>query len=345
MSSIQYPPQVRYALLPTRIERLARYGKTLGVEIWIKRDDETGLLLSGNKVRKLEFSLARALAEGVRGVVTCGGANSNHCRATTYLACRLGLESHLFLRTSDGRPPARLQGNSLLNRIAGAQIQWITPDEYRQRDERMRSYAERSAFEEGKPLFVIPEGASDPLGALGYVKAVAEIEEQLRSKNLRIDLVVHAMGSGGTTAGLVTGCLAHGARWRVVGVPVCDDGAYFRARVRSIREGLVSFGGPSPEDDGPLEIIEGYQGRGYGLSTPDELAWIRDFCRLEGILLDPCYTGKAFYGLHQEILKGRFPAGTRILFLHTGGIFANFDYGEEWQPVLDPECETRGSLF
>ena len=334
MTAFIYPPQIHCAVLPTRIERLVRYGETLpGVEVWVKRDDQSGFLLSGNKVRKLEFVFARALAEGVTGVVTCGGVDSNHCRATTYLAARLGLESHLFLRTTDGQPPDRLQGNTLLNRIAGAQIRWITPAAYRHRDALMEAHAREQALA-GKRLHVIPEGASNAIGALGFVKAVEELQEQLESKNLRVDHVVHAMGSGGTTAGLLAGRAIHGAGWRVVGVPVCDDEKYFRARVREIRQEMTGLGVPPPEDPEALDVLDGHQGRGYGLTTPTELRWIRDFCRLEGLLLDPCYTGKALYGLHQEIVAGRYPSGTRILFLHTGGSFANFSYESEWAEVL-----------
>ena len=169
MSVFRYPARVQYALLPTRIERLVRYSATLpGVEVWMKRDDLTGFLLSGNKIRKLEFIFARAMAQGVDGVITCGGWNSNHCRATAALAARLGLECHLFLRTPDGQPVEPLTGNTLLDVLLGAQLHWITPEDYTRRDELMLRHAQEVA-DAGRPLYVIPEGGSDAIGALGYV--------------------------------------------------------------------------------------------------------------------------------------------------------------------------------
>ncbi|MFQ5653404.1 MAG: 1-aminocyclopropane-1-carboxylate deaminase/D-cysteine desulfhydrase [Planctomycetota bacterium] len=332
---LEEPPRLRWALLPTRIERLSRYSAALpGVEVWIKRDDQSGFLLSGNKVRKLEYSLAAALAEGVDGVITCGGFNSNHCRAAALLAARLGLECHLLLRTADGGPPRRLQGNTLLDRLAGARIRWITPEEYRHRTALMAEHRDREALA-GRRLACIPEGASDAIGSFGYVSAVVELQEQLRAKNLRVEWVVHATGSGGTAAGLSAGRARHDASWRLLTYTVCDDESYFREKIGGIRADLEAYGLPRLSAEEGIEIVDRYKGRGYGLTTPAELRWIRDFCREEGILLDPCYTGKAFYGLHQEILAGRFAPGSRILFLHTGGGFGNFAYEDEWGEALD----------
>lgn len=333
MPQLEYPPRVSCALLPTRIERLARYGAAVdGVEVWIKRDDQTEFTLSGNKVRKLEFSFARALADGVDAVVTCGGVNSNHCRATAFLAARLGLESHLFLRTPDGQAPQNLTGNTLLDVLVGAQIQWITPEQYRERDALLQDFVERQAAA-GKMVYGIPEGASDAIGSMGYVHAVDEIDQQLKAKNLRMDYLVHAVGSGGTFAGLSAGRDFFRSDWELIGFPVCDDAATFEARVREIRTDLLQFGLPDWTGAG-AQLIDGYQGPGYGLTTPRDLQRIREFCRLEGILLDPCYTGKAFIGLDSEIRKGSFPRGSRILFLHTGGTFGNFSYEDEWRQAI-----------
>ena len=342
MPELDLPPRIDAARLPTPIERLSRLEERHpGHEIWIKRDDLTGSLLSGNKVRKLEFTFARALSHGVDGVITCGGFDSNHCRATTYLAARLGLETHLFLRTPDGRSPRSLRGNTLLDHLAGAEIRWITHEQYASRQELMAEYA-READRDGRRLQVIPEGASDEVGAFGYVKAAEEIETERRARGLEFDHVVHAMGSGGTTAGLLAGREMLEAPWRVTGVPVCDDGDYFRDRVREIRERMLPFGVPEWKKDAGFEVLEGYQGRGYGLTTPAELEQIRELCRLEGILLDPCYTGKAFAGLVGELNAGRLGSRTRVLFLHTGGVFANFTYGEEWNALLGETPRPEG---
>ncbi len=333
MNRLEYPAQIQWALLPTRIERLSRYSAKLpGVDVWIKRDDLTGFCLSGNKVRKLEFSFARALAEGAEGVVTCGGVNSNHCRATAFLAARLGLDVHLFLRTPDGRPPKQLTANTLLDAIAGAKIHWITPEQYQDRDRLMNQFIEGRA-REGTTFALFPEGASNGLGAVGFVKAVEELQGQLVNKNLEIDVVVHALGSGGTTAGLAVGRELLRARWTNLAFAVCDDVAYFEKKVRAIATELEPLGFDPVEIRG-LTILDAYKGAAYGATTPEELRFYRRIAQQEGILLDPCYSGKAFFGLHQEIMKGRFPTGSRVLFWHTGGGFANFAYLDEWAEVL-----------
>lgn len=322
----RFPPRVRAAVLPTRIERLTRYEQTLpGIEVWIKRDDETGFLLSGNKVRKLEFTFARALAEGADGVVTCGGWNSNHCRATAFLARRIGLDVQLFLRTPDGQPPESPNGNLLLDQQVGAEIKWIDPEAYRQREALLAEFVAQQR-EQDRSFFAIPEGASDALGSLGYVAAVDEILDQSKEEGLEFDVLVHATGSGGTAAGLTAGRELRQAPWRVWSFAVCDDAPYFKRKIAAIRDGMTKYGLPPLSDPEALEVIDGYQGRGYGLTTPEEQKWIQDFCRREGILLDPCYTGKAFRGLDQELRSGKLPRGSRVLFLHTGGAFGNFAY-------------------
>ncbi|MGE3165311.1 MAG: 1-aminocyclopropane-1-carboxylate deaminase/D-cysteine desulfhydrase [Planctomycetota bacterium] len=331
--AFEYPARVRAALLPTRIERMTRYERTLphGHKVWIKRDDETGFVLSGNKVRKLEFTFARALAAGVDEVVTCGGWNSNHCRATAFLARRLGLDVQLFLRTADGQPPSAWQGNLWLDSLVGAGIRWLSPQQYRARDEVLAAYVQERR-ESGVSSFLIPEGASDALGSMGYVLAADEIEQQSDSEGFRFDFVVHAMGSAGTAAGLSAGRDLRRANWEVVAFPVCDDAAYFRERIRRIRYAMEAFGVPPWDEGAGLRIVDGYQGRGYGLTTPDEQRWIQDLCRLEGILLDPCYTGKAMRGLDSELRTGNIRPGSSVLFLHTGGVFGSFAY--DW-PVAD----------
>lgn len=325
---ITLPERTAWARCPTPLERLDRVSRDLGVDFWIKRDDETGFLLSGNKVRKLEFVLARPRLAGATGVVTCGGSNSNHCRATTVLACRLGLDVQLFLRTADGRRPSDLQGNTLLNVAAGANIHWITPDDYAKREALMAAAA-ASARKAGGEVVVIPEGASNALGACGYVVAVREIIEQWPDGQLP-DYIVHAMGSGGTTAGLLAGTVEAAAPWRIVGVPVCDDEAMFRARVALILRDMSEWGVDANVALQALDVVEGYQGHGYGLTTPQEMAVFKGVLRQEGLLLDPCYTGKAWCAMVGQIRCGQIPSGSRVLFLHTGGGLSNFSYGAEW---------------
>lgn len=334
MNKIKYPASIRQALRPTPLEPLIRFGQRYqGVDLWIKRDDLTGFELSGNKVRKLEFSLAAALEQGAEAVVTCGGVNSNHCRATVFMARKLGLQVHLFLRTADGEPPETLQGNTLMNTIAGADIHWITPGAYLDRDRLMSDFA-NDQKQQGSPVFVIPEGASDALGAMGFVRAAEELQQQLDDKQLDITHVVSAVGSGGTAAGLSAGSDALGAHWQNLGFAVCDDVAHFQKIIGDIRNDLEVYGLPALSESSNLVLNADYQGRGYGLTSSEELRSIAELARTEGILLDPCYTGKAFIGLCREIEKGNIPEGSRVLFWHTGGALGNFSYEAEWLASL-----------
>lgn len=336
VGTIAWPPRLDLARQPTPLQRLTRYGARVGAEIWVKRDDLTGFLCSGNKIRKLEFVLARALAEGAQAVATCGGVNSNHCRATAVLAARLGLRADLFLRTPDGCPPATWQANNLLAALAGARCHWISPLQYAERDALLADHVQRCASE-GVAVSAIPEGASSGLGALGYVRAIQELHGQLHSAGLEIDVLVHAMGSGGTSAGLDAGRLHWHCAWQLRGYPVCDDAAHFQARVLGLRRELQAYGLPAPDPHPEAQgfvIRDGAQGRGYGLTTPAELRFLAELCAEEGILLDPCYTGKAFRAMHQELRQGIIPPHSRVLFLHTGGTFGIHAYADEWQTVL-----------
>lgn len=318
--------RARLALLPTPFHRLERLSKKWNCDLWIKRDDLTGAALSGNKIRKLEFELAAALAKKAKAVVTCGGLQSNHARATAIAARQLGLEPHLVLRTPDGKPPAEWDGNVLLDRVVDARILFVTPDEYRtQRGKIMGDLAE-TLRHEGKPAFVIPEGASDARGALGYVAAVQELKEQAAEEGITIHYIAHACGSGGTSAGLAIGNKIHDAGIFPVAFAVCDDESYFKDVIGGIARDFAStFGGVAGPEDVKLTIIDRYKGAGYGQSTAEELAFLREVAREEGILLDPTYSAKAFYGMSQEIRAGKtFRRGATICFLHTGGIYGLF---------------------
>lgn len=324
------PKKLSLARLPTPVEPLPRLSEELGVTLLCKRDDLTGLALSGNKIRKLEFVLAEALAQGADGVITCGGVQSNHCRATAVAARRLGLDTFLLLRTPDGRPVEELDGNLFLDRLVGAAVRFIGPADYERRDEMMAAWATALA-DQGRRAFVIPEGASDARGALGYVSMVAELAAQIEAGELpggidRVDFLVHACGSGGTACGLAVGNRVYGLGARVVSYAVCRDEAYFRARIEGlIRDFAAAFGGIAGPDEAPFAVVDEFKGIGYALSTPEELALIRDVARGDGIFLDPVYTGKAFRGLVTEARQGeRYPPGSVVLFVHTGGLFGLF---------------------
>ena len=306
-------PRVPLALLPTPLVPLRRLSEALGADVWCKRDDLTGVGLTGNKVRKLEVLLADALAAGADTVITTGGIQSNHARATAVAARQLGLRPVLLLR---GEPPPVPDGNLLLDLLVGAEVRWCTPEEYRTaRDARMAEIARELRAAGARP-YVIPEGGSNGLGALGYVRAA----EEVAGAGERFDHVICAVGSGGTLAGL-----ALGPRIGLVhGIAVCDDRATFSARVHAIAREL---GRALPAEGDRWEVTEGWQGPGYGLATGEIWDTIALVARLEGLLLDPVYTGKAMHALVSEVRAGRW-AG-RLLFWHTGGVFGLFGRGGE----------------
>jgi D-cysteine desulfhydrase len=293
----------------------------------------TGAELSGNKVRKLELLLAEAEAQGADTLVTCGGLQSNHCRATALVAARRGLASLLFLRTADPAQAPAPEGNVLLDRLAGAELRLITPEQYRARHAVMAG-ALPELRAAGRSGYVIPEGGSSALGSLGYALCVSELCAQLDPGPLTM---VCAVGSGGTLAGLALGAALSRRPWRVCGFAVCDDSAYFTAFARAILEEagrLPGLAAAARAAASLFEVRDGYVGRGYGLARPEELALLRDACRLEGLVLDPVYTGKALYGLVSELRKDVSTFGPRVLFLHTGGIFGTMHRGAELAPLL-----------
>lgn len=332
-----FPPRIPLANTPTPLQPMQRLSRQTGVTIFFKRDDFTGSELSGNKVRKLEFLLADALAQGADTVVTCGGAQSNHCRATALAAVKAGLASVLLLRTSDPANPPMLSGNILLDRLAGSEVVWVTPDQYRRRDEIFEREVQRLRSNGRRPI-IIPEGGSTALGAWGYVAAMAELVADLThldGGDIAPTTVICATGSGGTAAGLALGAGLSTADIRVVGVNVCDDRDYFVAVIdRICRQFTQTWPAGAPAAALPYEILDGYVGRGYALSRPEELIAIRDLARLEGVVLDPVYTGKAYFGMMAELAKNPKRFGERIVFIHTGGLFGLFPIADQFTDSL-----------
>ncbi|MCE9579802.1 MAG: D-cysteine desulfhydrase family protein [Deltaproteobacteria bacterium] len=330
------PRKVALARTGTPLQHLPRTSAALGVEILVKRDDLTGAELSGNKVRKLEYLLADAQDQGADVVITCGGEQSNHCRATALAAARIGLASHLVLRTDDPAAPPLATANILLDRLAGASIEWITRPAWRDRTAIMAAAAERLRAAGHRP-YVIPEGGSNALGSWGYVGCAAELADDLAEMSTRATTVMYACGSGGTGAGLILGAKLHRLGTRVAGVNVCDDRDYFVRAIGAICDDFLarwSIGVTVTADD--IELVDGHVGRGYAKSRPEELATIRDLCRRDGLVLDPVYTGKAFHGIVTELAADPRRFGERIVFVHTGGIFGLFpaEVGAELAPML-----------
>jgi D-cysteine desulfhydrase len=334
---LPYPERIPLARTPTPLDRADRTSAALGVELYFKRDDLTGAELTGNKVRKLEFLFADARALEADTVITCGGEQSNHCRATALAATRLGLRSHVLLRTAHPARPPAATGNILLDRMAGAEVQWITPADYARRAELMTGLAAQLTSAGRRP-YVIPEGGSNAVGAWGYLRAAAELDADLAALPPCPTTVVYACGSGGTGAGLVLGAALLG--WnergiRVCGVNVCDDRDYFVRAIQQICrdfEARYRLGAAVSEAD--IDIADGHVGLGYARSRPEELRSIVELARREALILDPVYTGKAFHGLLGELERDRARFGQRVIFLHTGGIFGLFPAAEQLAPLL-----------
>lgn len=307
------------ANLPTKIEKLEKLSKELGKNIYIKRDDQTGTEVSGNKVRKLEFSVKEALDNNCDYLITCGGIQSNHARATAAVAAKLGMGSYLVLR---GREDNELEGNYFLDKLLGARIKFITPEEYSNNRAQIMEDIKDELSKEGHRAYIIPEGASNGVGSLGYYNAMLEILEQQKQMGIKFDAIACSVGSGGTYSGLYYGNKVTDNGAKVYGINIAGDKEYFLNIVEALLHELVKYTGqqiPINRDD--INIIDGYPGLGYAISRYEEIEFIKHLAQLEGIILDPVYTGKAMYGLVQEIKKGTFDEHNNILFIHTGGIF------------------------
>lgn len=322
-------PRVFLAHLPTPLERLDRLSHELGgPEIWIKRDDCTGLSTGGNKTRKLEFLMAEAQAMRADVVMTQGATQSNHARQTAAFSAKLGMACHILLedRTGSNNQNYNGNGNVLLDHLHGATT------EKRAGGTDMQAEMDRAADAlraTGKRVYVIPGGGSNPTGALGYVNCAFEIVGQANDRGLLIDHIVTATGSAGTQAGLIVGLKAINAGIPLLGIGVRapqqkQEESVFNLAVRTAEK----LGCPSVVARGDIVADTHYVGPGYGIPQADTIEAVRMFAELEGILLDPVYSGKGAAGLMDYCRKGRFQKGQRIVFLHTGGSAALFGYDD-----------------
>ncbi|WP_375257787.1 D-cysteine desulfhydrase [Citreimonas sp.] len=320
-------PRRFLAHLPTPLERLDRLSAELGgPEIWIKRDDCTGLSTGGNKTRKLEFLMAEAELAGADMVITQGATQSNHARQTAAFAAKLGIDCHLLLedRTGSEDPNYNGNGNVLLDHLHGATTE-KRPGGADMNAE-MEAVAERLEAE-GRRVYTIPGGGSNPTGALGYVNCAFELLGQLNDRALNVSHILHATGSAGTQAGLVTGLKATNAGIPLLGIGVRAPKAKQEENVFNLAvataEKLGCHGVVSRDD---VVANTDYVGEGYGIPTAGGIEAIRMFAELEGILLDPVYSAKGAAGLIDLVRKGHFTAEDRIVFIHTGGSAALFGY-------------------
>ncbi len=314
---------------PTKIERLEKLSTMLKEHIFIKRDDQTGTEISGNKIRKLEYSISEAINNDCDTLITCGGIQSNHARATAAAGIKLGLKSILVLK-SDDKP--EVEGNYLLDRIMGADVRIISSEDYKNRRQEIMEEIVEELKEKGRKGYIIPEGASNGIGTFGYVNCFNEILEQEKELGITFDTIVATVGSGGTFAGLYLGNKITGSNKKIVGINITDTAEIFKNRVCSILEEAKTY---IPHKDFEITkedmfIIDGYVGDGYALSRTEELEFICDFAEAEGIILDPVYTGKAMKGLYSELKKGTFSDSNNILFIHTGGLFGLFSKKDQF---------------
>lgn len=320
-------PRVRLAHLPTPLEPLPNLTAHLGgPQLWVKRDDCTGLSTGGNKTRKLEFLMADAQRQGADVVLTQGATQSNHARQTAAAAARLGIDCHILLenRTGSEDPEYHTNGNVFLDQLHGATVSPRPGGADMGAELEAAAEALRAG---GRTPYVIPGGGSNEIGALGYVNAALELVTQANDQGLRIDHVVHATGSTGTQAGLVTGLAGARTGVPVLGIGVRAPRAEQEDKVFALAERTaehIGIGGAVTRADVVANCD--YVGEGYGIPTPGMVEAVELLARLEGLLLDPVYSGKGMAGLIDLVRGGHFDADENIVFLHTGGSVGLFGY-------------------
>jgi L-cysteate sulfo-lyase len=298
-----------------------------GPDLWIKRDDCTGLSSGGNKTRKLEFLMADALEQDADTIITQGGIQSNHARQTCAAAAKLGLDCHILLEDCTGYDDETYthNGNVLLDHLHGATIS-IRPNDS-DMDAEMQQLAQQLS-DDGNNPYVIPGGGSNEVGALGYVNAAFELTHQANERSLRIDHLLHATASAGTQAGLVVGMEAMHTGIPVYGVSVRAAKQQQEDKVHKLAQRTCEYMGLGPELVAREEVVANsdYVGAGYGLPTDSMVEAVKMLACYEGILLDPVYSGKGFAGLIDLVRKGHFKKGENVVFLHTGGSVSLFAY-------------------
>lgn len=336
--AIRFPDHVSLANRDTPLQLLEGLSERLGKRIHVWRDDMTGWELSGNKVRKLEFLCADALALGADHLLSCGAAQSNHARATVFAARKLGLDVTLVL----GEPPGGLDrdspasGNLLLDSIAGAHIETITAETYAAHGRSYDIFLQSEAIklrDQGATPYLIPIGGSCPLGCWGYLAAMESLPGKLH--HAPFDLFC-AVGSGGTFAGLELGQSAFAPSSRVHGINVSETAEYFDGVVNELLKGFTEAFPDHGIEYEPqlLNLHDGFVGDGYGIASDDDLRFYARLASETGMLLDPVYTGKAFRGMLHHLQSQPDDFHDDIVFLHSGGQFATFSFAGQYQRAL-----------
>jgi len=319
--------RVALGFFPTPLERLSNLGASLGIELDIKRDDYTGFGGGGNKVRKLEYLMADACNKQVKVVITTGGHQSNHARMVAAAARKFGMKPILVLR---GNPPEVYQGNLLLDKLFGAELEFLDPDGYFTQIEGAMNAHAAAAEARGEKALIIPLGGATPLGALGYVRAIEEMDAQLKARGQQPPQVIVApTGSGGTLAGLYVGARQYWPETQIVGISVSAKAAWFQDKISKMAQDCADLlEWPQQWAAEDIWIEDGFVGTAYGVPSPGGIEAIYRVAQAEGVLLDPVYTGKAMHGLISLVEQGKIQAGARVIFVHCGGSPALYPFAK-----------------
>ena len=331
------PEKVRTAILPTPLYRLDNLSAQLKSSVYIKRDDMTGMAFGGNKLRKLDYLVKEAKDAGYTALMTFGGTQTNHGRQTAAAACKYGMKSIIIANMYDAAPPETLSGNLLLDKILGCDVIFLDmasvsrskenkqPHEVKQEIAKLRKAAAKKVIEmyeaKGEKVYEMPAGGSTTTGVLGYFDCVEEIMDQLKQQDVKIDYVVCSSGSNATYAGLWLGARYYHAPFQVIGCTVNPYSWQYNINMANlINETSRRFGlgiEAKPED---VTLLGDYCGTGYDIPDEKTFETIYRLARSEGLFVDPCYTGKGFTGMIDLIESEKIPAGSNVLFIHTGGV-------------------------
>jgi len=318
-------PRVKLVTLPTPLEYAPRLSEELGVKIYMKRDDAMELAFGGNKVRKLEFLLADALEKGADTIITTGALCSNHARLTSAAARKLGLNVVLILRNIG---PKAVKGNLLLDAILGADIRVVEAD--KSEIPRIMEETAKELLDNGRKPYIIPGGGANAIGSLGYLNASIELLHQLNELKVKADYLVHSTGSGATQTGLTLGFKALNADIKVLGIACGGSKESITNVVKNLADDTSKLVGLQFSlNYNEITVYDEYTCGGYGVITRDVVDVVKKVAKLEGVLLDPVYTGKAMMGLFDLVEKGDVPKGSTVVFLHTGGTPLIFQYEDE----------------